>query len=130
MKDFKDNCYIKFNDTSVFIAEKKEVFNQLFGGEQEQFFIEDIYKNNYKKEAKNEVINIIKEITKNAYILIYVKKDKIKNLFNDDNIKEIFDLYQKKNLVNIEKDSEKKKEKKIRYKHPKSRINYNIIKKK
>ena len=129
VKDFKDNCYIKFNDTSVFIAEKKEVFNQLFGGEQEQFFIEDIYKNNYKKEAKYEVINIIKEITKNAYILIYVKKDKIKNLFNDDNIKEIFDLYQKKNLVNIEKDNEKKKEKEIRYPPPKSRLNYNIIKK-
>ena len=34
IKDFKNNCYIKFNDTSVYMAEKKEVFNHNFGGEE------------------------------------------------------------------------------------------------
>ena len=36
-KDFKNKVYIKYNDTSITTAEKKEAFNQLFGGEEIEF---------------------------------------------------------------------------------------------
>ena len=95
-KDFKNKVYIKYNDTTILTVEKKEVFNQLFGGEEIEYSIENINKDKYNKEPKYEVVDEKKEIKRNAYILIYVKKNKIKNLFNENNIKEIFDAYAKK----------------------------------
>ena len=93
VKDFKYNCYIKFNDTSVYLAEKKEVFNEIYGGEEIEYIIKNVTNNN-KDSPRYEVKNKIKEISKNAYIFIYVKKNKINDIFNyDDNIKEIFEKY-------------------------------------
>ena len=95
VKDFKNNFYIKFNDTSVYLADKKEVFNHIFGGEEIEYKIKNISKN--KDKPKYEVQDYIKEIKKNAYIFIYIKKNKIKELFNDDNDKmnKIFEEYSK-----------------------------------
>ena len=103
-KDFKNKAYIKYNDTSIFTAEKKEVFNQLFGGEEIEYNIKNINKD--KEEPFYEVVDIKKEIKKNAYILIYVKKNEIKNLFNEDNIKELFDSYKEKIKIKKEEDKE------------------------
>ena len=94
-KNFKNNCYIKFNDTSVYMAEKKEVFNHIFGGEEIEYSINNINKKKDKDNPKYEVKHKNKEITKNAYIFIYIKKDKIQYLFNNDNIDEIFEEYYK-----------------------------------
>ncbi len=106
VKNFKNNCYIKFNDTTVYMAEKKEVFNQIFGGEEIEYSIYNVNKKK-DKDPKYEVKNKNKEISKNAYIFIYIKKDKIKNLFNDDEIDKIFKEYSKN-----KKEEEIKKEKK------------------
>ena len=101
VKNFKNNCYIKFNDTSVYIAEKKEVFNEVYGGEIIEYTISNTSKN--KDNPNYQVITKNKEITKNAYIFIYIKKDKIKDLFNNDKIKVIFEEYYK----NKKKEEEK-----------------------
>ena len=103
-KDFKNKVYIKYNDTTILTAEKKEVFNQLFGGEEIEYSIKNINKD--KEEPFYEVTNIKKEIKKNAYILIYVKKSEINNLFNEDNIKEIFNSYKQKIRIKKEKEKE------------------------
>ena len=103
-KDFKHNCYIKFNDTSVYVAEKKEVFKESFGGEEIEYIIKK-NKSNYEIKEKK------KEISKNAYIFIYIKKDKIDDIFNYDNIKELFESFLKKKKEEeelIEKENEKK----------------------
>ena len=90
-KDFKYNCYIKFNDTSVYVVEKKEVFKESFGGEE----LEYVIKKN-KNESNYEIKDMKKEISKNAYIFIYIKKEKIDDIFNYDNIKELFETFLKK----------------------------------
>ena len=54
-RDFKNKVYIKYNDTSIFTAEKKEIFGQLFGGEGEEYTIENVNKNKYKEEPWYEV---------------------------------------------------------------------------
>jgi len=95
-RDFQNKVFIKYNDTLISTVEKKEVFNELFGGEEIEYSIQNINKENPKLEPKYEVIDEKKEIKRNAYILIYVKKNKIKNLFNNDNIKEIFNSFAKK----------------------------------
>ena len=96
VKDFIKNYYIKFNDTSVYLADKKEVFNHIFGGEEIEYRIKNTNKNRY--EPKYEVEHYIKEISKNAYIFIYIKKDKINELFKNDKeqLKKIFDEFSKK----------------------------------
>ena len=106
VKEFINNYYIKFNDTSVYLADKKEVFNHIFGGEEIEYKIKNIAKN--KGEPKYEVEHYIKEISKNAYIFIYIKKDKINELFKNDkaNLKKIFDDFSKK-----KKEEEQKNEK-------------------
>ena len=101
-RDFQNKVFIKYNDTLISTVEKKEVFNELFGGEEIEYSIQNINKENPKLEPKYEVIDEKKEIKRNAYILIYVKKNKIKNLFNNDNIKEIFNSF-KKNKKEINK---------------------------
>lgn len=106
-KDFKHNCYIKFNDTSVYVAEKKVVFKESFGGEE----IEYVIKKN-KREPKYEIKDLKKEISKNAYIFIYIKKDKIDDIFNYDNIKGLFDAFLKKKQEEEEL-KEKENEKKL-----------------
>lgn len=111
-KDFKHNCYIKFNDTSVYVAEKKEVFKESFGGEQ----LEYIIKKN-KNGPKYEIKDMKKEISKNAYIFIYIKKDKIDDIFNYDNIKELFEKFLKK-----KKEEEELKEKEREKKEMNKRI--------
>ena len=101
-RDFQNKVFIKYNDTLISTVEKKEVFNELFGGEEIEYSIQNINKENPKLEPKYEVIDEKKEIKRNAYILIYVKKNKIKNLFNNDNIKEIFNSFaKKKKEINI-----------------------------
>ena len=108
IKDFQNNCYIKFNDTSVFLAEKKEVFNNTFGGEQIDYIIKNI--STKKDNPKYEVKENKKEISKNAYIFIYVKKDKISDLLNvNDKIQNIFEAYLKKKAEGEQKDNLKKK---------------------
>ena len=124
VKDFQNNCYIKFNDTSVSLAEEREVFNDIFGGE----IIEYVIKNTSKKkyEPKYEVIDNIKEISKNAYILIYIKKNKINDLFNDNNeiIQNLFEEYLKrekeKKVNNNDDNSSLYQFKEVRY--PKTKI--------
>ena len=107
VKDFKNECYIKFNDTSVDRAERKEVFNHNFGGEEIEYAIKKIgrKKDNHEYEVKDNK----KEIDKNAYIFIYVNKNKIDELFIDKNesIKTLFEEYQK----NKKEENLKKKEK-------------------
>ena len=98
-RDFKNKVYIKYNDTSIFTAEKKEIFGQLFGGEGEEYTIENVNKNKYKEEPWYEVKEKKKEIKRNAYLLIYVKKSEIQNLFDETGIKEIFDKFGEKNKV-------------------------------
>ena len=118
-RDFQNKVYIKYNDTTILTVEKKEVFNELFGGEEIEYSIQNINKDKPKLEPKYEVIDEKKEIKRNAYILIYVKKNKIKNLFNENDIKEIFNAYAKKNkkinkngisFYYKDKDSKKNKE--------------------
>jgi ubiquitin C-terminal hydrolase len=100
IKDFKNNCYIKFNDTSVSLAEKKEVFNDIFGGEKIEYIIKNT--NKKKDDAKYEVKDNIKEITKNAYILIYIKKIKLMNFLMI--IKKKYKIF----LKNIQKGKKKR----------------------
>ena len=95
-RDFKNKVYIKYNDTSIFTAEKKEIFGQLFGGEEIEYTIENINKNKYKEEPWYEVKDKKIEIKRNAYLLIYVKKTEIKNLFDEEGIKNIFDQFSEK----------------------------------
>ena len=95
-RDFQNKVFIKYNDTIISTVEKKEVFNELFGGEEIEYSIQNINKDKPKLEPRYEVIDEKKEIKRNAYILIYVKKNKIKELFNEDNIKEIFNSFAKK----------------------------------
>ena len=45
VKYFKYNCYIKFNDSSVYIPNKKEVFNEIFGGEKIEYILKNISNN-------------------------------------------------------------------------------------
>ena len=106
-KDFKNKCYIKYNDTSVNVAEKKEVFNHNYGGEEIEYEIKNI--SEYKDNPVYEVRDSRKEITKNAYIFIYIKKDKINELFDNANnqIKELFENFSK----NINEESENYKSK-------------------
>ena len=109
VKDFKNDCYIKFNDTRVELAEKKEVFNHNFGGEEIENVIKKVGK---KKDSKEyEVKEIKKEIDKNAYLFIYINKDKINELFidNNDTIKELFDEYKKKDDLKKKKKKEQNK---------------------
>ena len=94
-RDFKNKVYIKYNDTTISVADKKEVFNQLFGGEQIEYNIENVNKKKSKLEPWYEVKDKKIEIKRNAYILIYVKKSEIKNLFDEDNIKDIFKAFAK-----------------------------------
>ena len=109
VKDFKNECYIKFNDTSVDRAERKEVFNHNFGGEEIEYAIRKIgrKKDNHEYEVKDNK----KEIDKNAYIFIYVNKNKIDELFIDKNesIKTLFEEYLKN-----KKEENLKKRKKIK----------------
>jgi len=104
-KDFKHNCYIKFNDTSVYVAEKKEVFKESFGGEELEYAI---IKN--KDKTKYEIKDMRKEISKNAYIFIYIKKDKIDDIFSYHNIKELFEAFLKKKQEEELKEKEREKE--------------------
>ena len=94
-KDFKNKVYIKYNDTTISVADKKEIFNQLFGGEQIEYTIENVNKKKSKLEPWYEVKDKKIEIKRNAYILIYVKKSEIRNLFNEDNIKDILNSFAK-----------------------------------
>ena len=103
-KDFKNKVYIKYNDTSITTAEKKEVFNQLFGGEEIEYSIQNKFKDKPKLEPWYEVIEEKKQRKRNAYILIYVKKNEIKNLFNEDDIKNIFNIYGEKIKKNNKND--------------------------
>ena len=96
-KDFANKVYIKYNDTSISTAEKKEVFKQLFGGEEIEYTIQNIVKDKKNEEPFYEVKEKKKEIKRNAYILIYVRKSEINNLFNEDKIQEIFDAFKEKN---------------------------------
>ena len=71
-KNFQINSYIQFNDKEItYVKNKKLFFNNLFGGENKEFLI--------KKENQNEK-PLVKEQkkmnSKNAYILIYIKKIK------------------------------------------------------
>ena len=63
-RDFKNKVYIKYNDTTISKVEKKEVFTQLFGGEQIEYSIENINKKNSKLEPCYEVKDLKIEIKK------------------------------------------------------------------
>ena len=108
VKDFKNDCYIKFNDTSVKRAEKKEVFNHNFGGEEIEYTIKKVgkKKDNHEYEVKDNK----KEIDKNAYIFIYVNKNKINKLFIDekDSIQKLFEEYIKNKNESLKKKKEEK----------------------
>ena len=95
-KDFKNKCYIKYNDTTVTLAQKKEVFNDNYGGEEIEYQIKNI--SEYKDNPFYAVKENKREITKNAYIFIYIKKNKINELFNDANnqINDLFEKFSKK----------------------------------
>ena len=140
IKDFKNNCYIKFNDTNVYRAEKKEVFNHNFGGEEIDFEIKNTRKNG--DNNKYEVKDIKKEINRNAYIFIYVKKNKINELFlnEEDLIKTLFEEFSRnkkqkdKKQKYINKNNNKEEEEYLQYiggkndkkKRNQKKINWNI----
>ena len=70
IKNYKDNYYLKLNDSNIDIFGKKEIFGKLYGGKE---IIKYIIEKSEKKENQYEVKKIIVN-TENAYILIYVKK--------------------------------------------------------
>ena len=45
-RDFQNKVFIKYNDTLISTVEKKEVFNELFGGEEIEYSIQNINKEN------------------------------------------------------------------------------------
>jgi hypothetical protein len=79
LRDFKNNRWIKFNDTKVSIASEDEVFNQNFGGEESEVYVTN----------SGEIIKSSKDIQRTAYMLIYVQENKIQNLFCDVSEKDI-----------------------------------------
>ena len=105
-RDFQNKVYVKYNDTLILKAEKKEIFDQLFGGEEIEYTIENINKNKYKEEPWYEVEENKKERKRNVYLLIYAKKSEINNLFDEGDIKEIFDKFAEinKNKYNYDND--------------------------
>lgn len=73
IRDFKKEIWLKFNDTKVTYASEEEVFQQNFGGTEENFEISN----------EGNIITFDSENFRTAYILIYVQKDKIEYLFQD-----------------------------------------------
>jgi ubiquitin C-terminal hydrolase len=73
IRDFKKNIWLKFNDTKVTYASEEEVFQQNFGGTEENFEISN----------DGNIITFDSENFRTAYVLIYVQKDRIEFLFQD-----------------------------------------------
>ena len=71
LKDFTIDTWIKYNDTRVTYASDPEVFENNFGGFVEEIGITD----------DCEITPQLKESSQTAYMLIYVKKDKIDEIF-------------------------------------------------
>ena len=133
VKDFQNDCYIKFNDTSVYEAEIKEVFNYNFGGEEIEYLIKN---RKTKKSPDYEVIENKIEIKKNAYIFIYIKKSRLNDLFSEKNeeIKKLFENYAKKEeeklKVKNKKNKKQNERKTINLKYSNNiQYNYDLTKK-
>ena len=107
--DFKSNVWIKLNDSKINVSDKKEVFDDNFGG-----FYND-FEYDFEKNKIITIKNVEKE--KNAYILIYVKEDKISKLIDNEN-EEIY-------IKNIQNEIENFKEKNSEIKNIENK-NYNF----
>ena len=77
INDLKSKIWIKLNDSKINISNENEVFNDNFGG----FYTDFEY--DFEKEKIVTIKNVEKE--KNAYILIYVKEDKISKFIENEN---------------------------------------------
>ena len=107
--DFKSNVWIKLNDSKINVSDEKEVFDDNFGG-----FYND-FEYDFEKNKIITIKNVEKE--KNAYILIYVKEDKISKLIENEN-EEIY-------IKNIQNEIENFKEKNSEIKNIENK-NYNF----
>lgn len=80
INDFKQERWFKMNDKSITSVRTNDVYNSNFGGKHITIEVNDEKKEIETKYENNE---------KTAYILIYVMKDKISELFEDFNIADI-----------------------------------------
>ena len=108
IKNFEYKCYIEFNDKNVDLASKNEVLDELYGGFNEIFTIQKI-----KNKKKFEVVEEKEEKIENAYILIYIKKEKMSEIFNYEKIDAVFEDYKIKQQKK-EDEQRTKKEKTIK----------------
>ena len=98
--DLKSNLWIKLNDSHINISNNHEVFNDNFGG---------VYTDFEYDFNKKKIISFDVEKERNAYILIYVKENKIDDFFETSNEevyikniqKEIEDEINNNNNINI-----------------------------
>jgi hypothetical protein len=79
LRDFKNNRWLKFNDTKVSIVCEEEVFDKNFGGEEPEIYVTNI----------GEIVESKRVIERTAYMLIYVQENKLQNLFCEVTEKDI-----------------------------------------
>jgi ubiquitin carboxyl-terminal hydrolase 7 len=70
IKPTLEDIWILFNDETVRPADKYEVFENNFGGNY----------NTYKARPKGEIVKTIKSFESNAYILVYIRDTKRKQI--------------------------------------------------